>query len=48
MPFVLAHAGHWLVWVLYAVPALIVLAATINSVLAQRREAKRDGEGTGG
>lgn len=34
----LAHAGHWAMWVLYSVPVLIVLGATLSSYLAQRRE----------
>jgi hypothetical protein len=34
----LAHAGHWLMWVLYAVPVLIVLAATAKAYLDGRRE----------
>lgn len=41
LPF--AHVGHWYIWILYAVPALIVVAATVHSVLAQRR-ARRRGE----
>jgi cytochrome c-type biogenesis protein CcmH/NrfF len=35
---VLAHAGHWLIWVLYAVPVLIVLGSIVASVMRQRRE----------
>jgi hypothetical protein len=42
-PIVLAHAGHWLLWVLYAVPVLIVLAATAKAYLDGRRE---DASGT--
>jgi hypothetical protein len=38
MPFLLAHAMHWFVWVLYAVPVLIVVAASIHSLIQQRRE----------
>jgi hypothetical protein len=34
----LAHVGHWWGYVLYAVPALIVLFATVQSLIAQRRE----------
>ncbi|MGH2923260.1 MAG: hypothetical protein ACRDKH_04440 [Solirubrobacterales bacterium] len=36
-PFLLAHAGHWLLWVLYLVPVLIVLAATIRAFREERR-----------
>jgi cytochrome c-type biogenesis protein CcmH/NrfF len=34
----LAHAGHWLIWVLYAVPVLIVVVSIVASVVRQRRE----------
>jgi cytochrome c-type biogenesis protein CcmH/NrfF len=37
-PPLLAHAGHWAIWVLYAVPVLIVLAATLKAFVDQRRE----------
>jgi hypothetical protein len=33
----LAHVVHQLIWVLYAVPVLIVVAAIVRSMLAQRR-----------
>jgi len=42
----LAHTGHWALWVLYAVPVVIVLAATGKALWDQRRE-KREPE-TGG
>jgi hypothetical protein len=38
LPPLLAHAGHWALWLLYMVPVLIVLGALLNSFLAQRRE----------
>jgi hypothetical protein len=34
----LAHAGHWALWVLYLVPVVIVLGATVKAFLDQRRE----------
>ncbi len=34
----LAHVGHWAMWVLYLVPVVIVLAASVHALLAQRRE----------
>ena len=34
----LAHVGHWAMWVLYLVPVVIVLAASVNALIAQRRE----------
>lgn len=37
---VLAHAGHWALWVLYALPVVIVLAATAKALLDQRREGR--------
>jgi hypothetical protein len=33
----LAHVGHQLIWVLYAIPILIVLVAIVRSTMAQRR-----------
>jgi len=33
-----AHAGHWLIWVLYAVPVLIVVGSIVLSIVRQRRE----------
>jgi hypothetical protein len=34
----LAHVGHWYMWVLYAVPVLVVIAASAHALLDQRRE----------
>ena len=34
----LAHIGHWYMWILYLVPVLIVLAASIRAMVDQRRE----------
>ena len=33
----LAHAGHYALWVLYAIPILIVAFAIVRSSIAQRR-----------
>ncbi len=33
----LAHAGHWSVWVLYSVPVLAVIIAIVVSSLRARR-----------
>jgi hypothetical protein len=38
----LAHAGHWAIWVLYSVPVLIVLASIVISFVRDR-----GGEGDG-
>ncbi len=34
----LAHIGHWYLWVLYAVPVLVVIAASVHALVDQRRE----------
>jgi hypothetical protein len=34
----LAHVGHWYMWVLYAVPVLVVIAASVHALIDQRRE----------
>jgi hypothetical protein len=33
----LAHAGHWALYVLYAVPVVIVLASVVTTILKERR-----------
>jgi hypothetical protein len=43
---VVAHTGHWLIWVLYAVPVLIVIGSIAVSIIRQRREADEVDEGT--
>ena len=35
-----AHAGHWALWVLYAVPVFIVL----GSIVVQMRRDRREGD----
>ena len=32
-----AHIGHQLIWLLYAVPVLVVSGAIVKSFIAQRR-----------
>ena len=44
----LAHVLHQLIWVLYAVPVLIVLAAIVRSTRAQRRASGDDKGGSAG
>jgi cytochrome c-type biogenesis protein CcmH/NrfF len=34
---VIAHAGHWSLWVLYAVPVVVVLIATAQAFIRERR-----------
>lgn len=40
----IAHVGHWIMWVLYAVPVVIVLASIVISVIRDRREEARKAE----
>lgn len=42
----LAHVGHYFIWVLYAVPVLIVAAAIVKSMIAQRRFGEDEEERT--
>jgi hypothetical protein len=35
---ILAHLGHWYLWVPYAIPVVIVLAASFRAFRQQRRE----------
>lgn len=39
---VFAHAGHWALWVLYAVPVVVVLVA-VGVAVARERRAQREG-----
>jgi len=39
---VLAHTGHWAMWVLYAAPVIVVLAATAKAFIDARREGRQD------
>ncbi len=44
--FLIAHAGHWAVWALYAVPVFIVLGSIVVQLRRERREGGSDeGEG---
>jgi hypothetical protein len=40
----LAHAGHWAIYVLYAVPVVIVLGAIAVNMLRDRRARRSAGE----
>lgn len=40
----LAHVGHYAIWILYAVPVLIVSAAIVRSMIMQRRWERDDKE----
>jgi hypothetical protein len=41
-----AHVGHQLIWLLYAVPVLIVSAAIVRSMITQRRIGEDEEERT--
>lgn len=36
----IAHVGHWALWILYAVPVIVVLASIVVTVLRDRREGR--------
>ena len=40
-----AHVAHYSLWVLYAVPILIVAVAIVKSAIAQRRLSREEEEG---
>ncbi len=42
----LAHAGHWAIWLLYAVPVVIVLGSIVISLVRERRGGGEDPERT--
>jgi hypothetical protein len=41
----LAHLGHWYLWVPYAIPVIVVLAASIHAFRQQRREDRESERG---
>jgi hypothetical protein len=43
----LAHAGHWAMYVVYAVPVAVVLASVVITVRRERREARDGGDAQG-
>jgi len=43
----IAHAGHWFLWVLYAVPVIVVLGSIFTSMRRERREAAAEAAGDG-
>jgi hypothetical protein len=42
-PLPIAHAGHWAIYVLYAVPVIIVLGSVVMTVLRDRKGSEGDG-----
>jgi len=44
----LAHLGHWYLWAPYMVPVLVVLAAVGRAVWSERREERKEAQGSGG
>jgi hypothetical protein len=43
MALPIAHAGHWALYVLYAVPILIVLGSIVANTLRDRRGHREGG-----
>jgi len=43
----LAHVVHQAIWILYAIPILIVAAAIARSMIAQRQARREGDEGPG-
>lgn len=41
-----AHVAHYAIWILYAVPVLIVSVAIVRSMIAQRGLRSDEEEGT--
>jgi uncharacterized membrane protein HdeD (DUF308 family) len=41
MTLLVAHAGHWAIYVLYAIPFVIVGFSIASTMLRQRREGKQ-------
>ena len=39
-----AHVGHQLIWLIYAIPVLVVSGAIVRSTIAQRRAARGVGD----
>jgi hypothetical protein len=44
MELPIAHAGHWALYVLYAVPVAVVLASIAVTMVRQRREGRHSSE----
>jgi hypothetical protein len=38
----IAHVGHWYLWVPYVIPVVIVLGASLRAFRQQRRENRAD------
>lgn len=34
----LAHAGHWVIWILYAIPVIVVVGSIVISMRRERAE----------
>jgi len=45
MPFVVAHAAHWGIYVLYAIPFVVVGFSIVSTTLRQRRESREGSDG---
>ena len=42
MVLLIAHVGHWALWILYAVPIVIVLGSIVFTLARERRERRGD------
>jgi cytochrome c-type biogenesis protein CcmH/NrfF len=40
LPLPLAHVGHWSIYILYAVPVVVVLVSVVVTVRRERRAAQ--------
>jgi hypothetical protein len=40
LPLVIAHAGHWAIYALYAIPFIVVGFSIVATTLRERREAR--------
>jgi uncharacterized membrane protein HdeD (DUF308 family) len=45
MTLLVAHAGHWAIYVLYAIPFVVVGFSIATTMMRHRREGKQGPEG---
>jgi uncharacterized membrane protein HdeD (DUF308 family) len=45
MTLLVAHAGHWAIYVLYAIPFVVVGFSIATTMMRQRRDGKQRPEG---
>jgi hypothetical protein len=44
-PTLLAHVGHWYLWIPYLIPVVIVLGVSLRALRQQRREDRAHDQG---